>query len=192
VVFSDDSYQPATYLKKLKRFAQNYYVSSEIYQSSPTMVLELNHIKFELVPAIKGGWLNPYQIPAPASDYSDWIGTDPNDFNQSLIDKNKNHSNLIKPLVRLVKYWNANNNYVFDSYSLEKDIVNQSFWLLSDLKGYFYSTIDQLSLDLSAAQWKQDKLAHAKKICSNAKQYEDDDMPYSAESEIKKLIPSVT
>lgn len=52
VVFNNQyQYKPATLLEKLRRFANAYYGRSEIYQSSPTMVLELNHIKFELVPA---------------------------------------------------------------------------------------------------------------------------------------------
>lgn len=91
VVFADKSYVPSTYLNKLKKFVNYYYSSSEVYQSSPTIVLNLNHIKFELVPSIIGFW-GGYKIPAPASNYSDWIDTDPNDFNQGLINKNTRHN----------------------------------------------------------------------------------------------------
>lgn len=52
VVFKNpDGYKPQTFLNRLLKFAEKYYSSSEIYQSSPTIVLELNHIKFELTPA---------------------------------------------------------------------------------------------------------------------------------------------
>jgi len=68
VVFSDgSSWTPQTLMNRLKRFAEAKYSRSEIYQSSPTVVLELNHIKFELAPAYKS-WGTLY-IPAPASDY---------------------------------------------------------------------------------------------------------------------------
>lgn len=49
--FNSKQYKPQTYLNWLKQFAIEYYSRSEIYQDSPTIVLELNHIKFELVPA---------------------------------------------------------------------------------------------------------------------------------------------
>lgn len=70
IVFNDDDSVPQTYLDRLKRFAENYYGKSEIYQSSPTIVLELNHIKFDLVPA-KPGWFSGYKIPNNAGGWLD-------------------------------------------------------------------------------------------------------------------------
>ena len=62
VVFDNsNNYTPQTFLDRLKRFAETKYSTSEIYQSSPTIVLELNNIKFELVPAYKN--LATYYIP---------------------------------------------------------------------------------------------------------------------------------
>jgi len=190
IVFIDNSYKPATYLNKLKNFVIKYYSTSEIYQSSPTIVLELSHIKFDLVPAIDD-YLTAYKIPAPASDYLEWISTDPNDFNQSLIDKNTNNHSLIKPLIRLIKYWNSQNSYVFDSYLLEKKIINMSFFLCGDLKEYFYNAIENLDVDYYTAQWKKNKIDRAKNIVTKTMEYEDNDMPYAAEDEIKKLIPQI-
>ena len=85
VVFSDGSATPQTYLNRLKSFVEKRYGSSEIYQSNPTIVLELNHIKFDLVPATKT-WLGELQIPNAAGG---WMTTNPNDFNATLDAKNK-------------------------------------------------------------------------------------------------------
>lgn len=63
VVFNSD-YNPQTYLNKLKRFAKKYYPYSYYRQSSPAVVLELNHLMFDLVPGRKG-LLWGYKIPAP-------------------------------------------------------------------------------------------------------------------------------
>jgi len=52
IVFDDESSKPQTYIDRLKRFAEAYYSTSEIHQSHPTVVLKLNHIHFDLVPAI--------------------------------------------------------------------------------------------------------------------------------------------
>ena len=79
VVLNNDGTTSQTFLNRMKVFAEKCYSTSEIYQSSPTIVLELNHIKFDLVPAItspSGG----YQIPDGSSG---WKSTNPNDFNQN-------------------------------------------------------------------------------------------------------------
>lgn len=187
VVFSDgSSWKPQTLMNRLKNFAEAKYSRSEIYQSSPTVVLELNHIKFELAPAYKS-WGTLY-IPAPASDYSDWISTYPNTLKDSLNEKNRNNLYLIRKLVRLMKYWNVNNGKVYSSYELEKYIIDKSYWLCSNLKEYFYDTAEGLQT-WNLPQYKKDKVDRLKEIIAKTKQYERDGMPYTAESEIKKAIP---
>jgi len=190
IVFADSQYKPQTYIDKLKRFAEKKYSSSEIAQSHPTVVLNLNHIKLDLVPAIAPSYAG-YQIPAPASGYLDWLNTYPNAFNKELTDANKRHGNHIKPLVRIVKYWNAQNSYLFDSFGLEQHLVSTTSWHAS-FKEYVYSAFDNLNVPWDAAQWRKDKVSRAKQIVNNTRQHERDDMPYSAESEIKKLIPPIT
>lgn len=66
VVFdtSDGQKKPQAYLDRLKKFSETKYSTSEISQSNPTIVLSLNHTKFELVPALNN---YGYQIPSPAS-----------------------------------------------------------------------------------------------------------------------------
>lgn len=180
--------KPQTYLSQLKKFAENKYSTSEIHQSHPTIVLSLNHIKFELVPAIYD-W--GYNIPSPASDWMDWMLTDPNATNQDLVDKNKNENFKIKPLVRLIKYWNASQGHPYNSFSLERYIVNQSYWFCSSLNEYFYSFWSNFDYSYETAQYVKDKVDRAKKYAAKAKEYEEDNMPISAESEIEKIVPKL-
>lgn len=84
VVFSELDAQPQTYLDRLRRFVNALYARSDIAQSHPTIVLRLNHIKFDLVPAIKGYFAGAYRIPGPSTGYSVWMDTNPNDFNSRL------------------------------------------------------------------------------------------------------------
>lgn len=187
VVFNDGSqWTPQTLMNRLKRFAEAKYSRSEIYQSSPTIVLELNHIKFELAPAYKS-WGTLY-IPAPASDYSQWISTYPSTLKENLNEKNRNNQYLIRKLVRLMKYWNVNNGKVCSSYELEKYVIDKSYWLCSNLKEYFYAAAEGLET-WNLPDYKKTKVNRLKEIIAKTKEYERDEMPYSAESEIKKAIP---
>ena len=184
VIFKDDGSKPQTFLNRLKRFVEYYYSRSEIYQSSPTMVLELNHIKFELVPA-KETWGQKY-IPDGSGD---WMMTNPNDFNDTLTEKNKNHSNLIKPTIRLAKYWNAENGYLYSSYLFEKWIVDRYFpYYITNQKEYLFHVFDGIDPDSESTQWRKDKIKKAKDIIANVRKYESENMPLTAESEVKKLI----
>jgi len=187
VTFSDGSgWTPQTLMNRLKKFVEDKYSRSEIYQSSPTVVLELNHIKFELAPAYTS-WGTIY-IPAPASDYSQWISTNPNTLKDALNEKNRNNQYLIRKLVRLMKYWNVLNGKVYSSYELEKYVIDKSYWLCSNLKEYFYAAAEGLET-WNLPQYKQNKVNRLKEIVAKTKEYERDEMPYTAESEIKKAIP---
>ncbi|MCU7829585.1 MAG: nucleotidyltransferase domain-containing protein [Candidatus Thiodiazotropha sp. (ex Myrtea sp. 'scaly one' KF741663)] len=196
IVFADSSIRPQTHLDRLRRFVELHYSRSEIYQSHPTIVLSLNHIRFELVPAIHG-WLTGINIPAKASDYEDWISTDPNAFNEELITANQSHGNKIKPLIRLMKYWNGINNYPFESYSLEQDIIEHGFGFFGlfggrQLKDYFFKYIEEgLDLHIFAPKWKKDAVSRAKQLAINAYWQESDGYAEAAERTIYRLLPPI-
>lgn len=193
IVFSDKSYKPQTYLNKLRNFVNYYYHSSDIKQSKPTIVLSLEHIRFELVPAITDyTYLEYYKIPSKASDYLDWIETKPNDFNDDLVKINNARYSLIKPLIRVMKYWNAKNGYIFESYFLEKEIVriHQISYFNYNLKGLLFYTFKELNFPSNLSLIKECKLLKSqtkilKVQVEEAKQYN-----HNAFSLLKEVIPN--
>lgn len=184
VVFSDSNLTPQTYLDRLRRFADFYYPSSAIKQSSPTIVLELNHIKFDLVPALKG-WLSGYRI---VDGRGGWQSTSPNNFNALLTSKNNENGSLIKPLIRLVKYWNAQNGYVYESFVLERWIVARGYWFCSSLRDYLFAVIE--NLPLTDVQWRDERIYRARQIVAQVRNFERMGQPLLAQREIEKLIPA--
>lgn len=192
VVFdtSQQTLKPQTYLDKLRSFTEYYYSSSEIHQSRPTMVLKLNHIKFELVPAIRTYW-SGLQIPSPAKSWAEWIQTDPTGFANKLTEANTRHNFQIKPLVRLVKYWNALNDYHFASFDLENYIVGSSYWSSTSLWDYFYAFWQGFSCSGDTAQYIKDKVKQAKERVDVMKRYEQLGYAATAEAELGKFLPNV-
>lgn len=180
--------KPQSYLDRLKKFAEEKYSTSVISQSNPTIVLSLNHIRFELVPAV---YNFGYQIPSPASSWTDWIFTDPNGSNQAILDKNKAENYQIKPLVRLIKYWNVTQGRLYRPFSLEQYIVGNTFWSCTTLRDYFYSFWDGFSYSYDAPQNTKDRVDRAKKHIAQAREYEGKNMPIAAENEILKIVPAL-
>lgn len=189
VVFKNsDNLKPQTFMDRLRRFATAKYSTSEIYQSNPTIVLNLNHIMFELVPAYHS-WGSTYYIPAPAKSFTEWLTTDPAGFNTTLDAANGLYGYKIKPLIRLLKYWNAQSGYVYSSYEFEHWIAGRVFGGLSSVRDYLFATVPDLPEPWGAAQWRLDKIRRAKEIVRQTRWYESQSMPSTAEKEIKKLIP---
>lgn len=184
VVFEKGDRKPQSYLDRLKKFVEGRYQTSEVYQSSPTIVLELNHIRFELVPALHA-WDNTYKIP---NGPQDWQYTDPKDFNDKLENVNKGNSFLMKPTIRLAKIWNAANGYVFDSYLFEKWICDRSYYYAVNQRDYLFKVFDDLA-ETETAAWRNDKIRRAKQIVANVRSNEAAGYPLTAESEVKKLVP---
>lgn len=112
----------------------------------------------------------------------------PNDFNATLEAKNKENNSLIKPTIRLMKYWNATSRFPFESFTMEKWICGLNFWFKTNQKDYLFAVIDNIGTNSSYSQWVNNEITRAKNIVAKVKQYESDDMPVTAENEIKKLF----
>lgn len=179
--------RPQTFLDRLKRFAEDRYPRSLAQQSSPAVVLVLNHIRFELVPAYKDWW-SGYRIPARASDFQDWIDTDPNDLNPDLELRHRQTGYHMKPLIRLLKYWNALNDYPIATYDLEKNIAGQWYPFCDTLPEYLFSAFEGLS-NANLKSKTREAVERALKIIRDTKRAARSSEPTAAEAEIQRLLP---
>lgn len=186
IVFNNQNeYKPQTFLTKLKNFAECYYSRSEIYQSYPSVVLELNHIKFDLVPAKKK--YSTYFIP---NKNIEWMTTDPNGFNSTLIECNKNNNSKIKPTIRLLKHWNIyKNDRDMASFDLEQKIANEmtySYYSCTSYTDYVKKAFDIIKYDTVLS-----RVDTAIKYIDDALSDEGNRCPLSALRKIKKIFPEM-
>jgi len=121
IVFNHGSIQvsPGTYRNYLMKFAEQRYSRSDVKKSSPTVVLQLDHIKYDLVPAYEeSNYLYGAKIIyIPQSDTA-WMRTDPLGFNAELTRLNTANASNIKRVIRLLKAWNGKVGYGVASYIL--------------------------------------------------------------------------
>ncbi len=137
---------PGTYRNYLINFADKRYSRSEVYKSNPTVVLELDHIKYDLVPAYEETylWSTTKTIYIPQTE-SSWMTTDPHGFNTELTRVNSANGSNIKKVIRLLKAWNAKAGYPIASYTLEQEIARMNYWWCNTLEDYFFKAIENLS-----------------------------------------------
>lgn len=181
------NYKPQTFLDKLKRFAYAKYSTSEIHQSSPTIVLELNHIKFELVPAIRVySWSNDhYNIPKNSTT---WILSQPKSFDDALIKCNKNNYHKIKPTIRLLKYWNIEQNLRgIASFELERKIADNMMYAYIYCSSY--SDYVKKALESIRTYDNSYRVDLTIEKINKSLDLEDQGYPYLAESIIEEIFP---
>ena len=155
IVFKDsqyEAYKPQTYLNYLKDFATEKYPNSLCKQNHPARVLELNHIKFELVPAITSIFTK-FQIPNKQNSYQNWMSTNPTDLDGALA-----NNQTLRDLVRIAKIWNVKQGYIYLSYELEKKIVCCGSYFVGNLENYFYDFCKLLPMNCYLPECKINKI----------------------------------
>lgn len=187
IVFKNpNNYQPETFRGWLKKFAEDKYTRSEIYLDYPTTVLELSHIKFELVPAIKPMW-GTYMIPDNTTIFSKWQSTNPFTLKNTITEANKINHN-IRPLIRVMKYWNVLNGKPYASFELEQKIANMPFWYSKNLEECFYFFVEALIPEYSMSQSKKNAVNKLKNAARQAQYYKHMGWDGLAENEIQTLF----
>ena len=186
VVFKNpNKFKPQSFLNKLKDFAEYYYTRSEIHQSSPTVVLELNHIKFELTPACV--FYGLYYIPQNGSE---WMYSDPDGFSSKLYECNKKNSYKIKPIIRILKHWNIQKNYRnIASYQLEEKLAKEleyAYVSNTSYSDYLYCALDKIKYLTNT-----DRVNKAQACIEDALQLEREGYPALAELELEGTFPEV-
>ena len=153
-------------------------------------MLELSHIKFELVPATQPYWWNDtYQIPAPASNYTDWMLTSPSELKKTVDDANNRYNYQIKKLIRLLKYWNVRNGKVYSSFEIEEYVGHLVFWGCHTLEEYFFYAVEYLTPSAGMAQYKRDKVKTFKDKVADIKKDYNKGYKLLAKSNLEKLLP---
>ena len=126
VVFDNDSntnkpHKPQTLLSNLKVFGENKYPRSLCSQSFPVIKIELDHIKFDLVPAVNLYGIDSY-LHIPSKDFTDWINTDVIAFDDNINTKYTDKP-ILRKIARILKKWNIDNGKTMQSFELEKWIT---------------------------------------------------------------------
>lgn len=194
VVFNHSSLgvSPGTYRNYLINFADNKYSRSNVKKSSPTVVLELDHIKYDLVPSYeqKIAWSLNSNIYIPQNDTS-WMITDPNGFNAELTRINTMNGYNIKRVIRLLKAWNAKVGYPVKSFMLEQEIARGSFFQMDkSLEGYFFSAINNLSQYQNGQYFSPNqKIVSLKENAARVKSYLQGDNSISAMVWLSHILP---
>ena len=190
IIFQDsESYTPQTCLNWLKSFAEYWYSTSLIKQSLPTVVIELENIKFELVPAYE----DKYGLLHIAKNSSEWQYTNPKELNEKMDDLNQKTNFKFKRMIRAIKYWNVKKNLrKYKSYMLEEyleDKIKNIYYCCKNEIDYIDWAFYYLAQYPYNDSYVNDRISRIKSYIKDAKDCEENGKYDLAVEYIKKIFP---
>jgi len=122
---------PHTILNKLKKDLKARYQNSEIKQDKPCIIINFEHVTFELTPAIEienyWGGNSEFYIPQMSKD-NEWQKVEnPRILEKALTKANQNLSNKLNPLIKMMKKCKVNNNIKTPSFEMEKMAIDSLY-----------------------------------------------------------------
>ena len=193
IVFNTTDKKPQTYLNYVKEFVELKYPKSKRYQDHPTIALDLNNIKFEIMPAIQlwGKAFPGYNIPAPASVVLEWTNTYPQKLQEDLNEADKRNGGMLRPVIRLIKYWNVLNEKILTSFRIEEYVISHVFWGCNDLADYYLEAARYLVQAEALSDYKRQKLYGFTSKIEQAIKWRNLWNDASAEVILRKLLPEL-
>ncbi len=147
IVFDHDSINNTaeTYRKWVLEFAQSKYSTSLSKKDFPTVRLDMTHITLDLIPTKITTLLDAFYFYYIPDSGNKWMSTQPFKFSQEVKNKNTQKNSIVKPVLRLIKAWNAHIGYPFESFILEKYVLeNVSWFWISTIEEGFFAAINNL------------------------------------------------
>lgn len=178
---------PETYRTWLLKFANSNYVRSTTAKDFPTVRIDLYRITLDLIPTKKYILFGTsFQIPDKKNK---WMYTDPDSFTNAVIRKNTMNGSRVKPVLRLIKAWNNHNGRPFDSYVLEKYVLENIWWgFYSSIEKSFFAACNSLSATSGTLIQNQKVKALQSHIAKVKICLENDNLP-KAKEWLHKVLP---
>lgn len=100
--------EPSKILDSFANAIRYRYPVSSVYGQRRSVRLSLEHLDIDVVPAVRVSPLDPRVIKVPDSDSNKWILSAPKIHEEKATNVNKKNNGKIKPLIKLLKFWNGN------------------------------------------------------------------------------------
>lgn len=187
VIFRERGQKPAHYIAQIRQVLELHYPKASLVQDGDRLFLQGLQGRIELLPGLDS--INGVQV--PAKDRSgNWMLCNPDDELRELQERDKACGGLVLPLVRLARYWNALNDYPFDSFDLEQRVLRHRFaFSARNLKGYFFDFMRGLHAVAGISPIKAEKLRVMRRTLDEIDQLLLAEKPREATEKIERLLP---
>jgi predicted nucleotidyltransferase len=128
--YTQNDIKPNTILDKLKKDLNITYPKTPVKQDKPCIVIDFNHVTFELTPAIEieNHWgENTFYIPEMSKNNTWQSVENPRVLESNLTEANKRLNQKLNPLIKMMKKCKVKNNFKTPSFEMEKMAITQLY-----------------------------------------------------------------
>lgn len=179
---------PQAVLTKMKNYLNGLSdYKDKVCQDRPCVTIKLSDKNFDILPSFAVAFSSGYYI--PTHDLKTWTFTDPQQLTKDLNDTHKQRSYKLKPVIKVVKYWNRDfNEKLVPSYHVEEAAINM--FKVDDIKNFEaairlwfnnaeynlypqkFKSNDQYLVAMKRIKKVRDKMNDAKKLYDEGKEDE--------------------
>ncbi len=188
VVFKSKELNIPSILTQIKNCSEEYFTGSNIITRQRSITIEIENLKFDIVPAIFVT-KDAVKIPAPGIRELKWILSKPSLIQDNINLKDNTNKGLIKPLIRIMKYWNTLHLKPFASYELEMQIANKEYDRNGTLRDYFYDAALSLK-DIVKTEKQKVFVSEIKERIRRLRVLESYNIPEYIEVELSIILPT--
>ena len=124
--------KPNTILDKLKKDLNITYPKTPVKQDKPCIVIDFNHVTFELTPAIEveNYWgYNTFYIPEMSKNNTWQLIENPRVLEEELTEANKRLNQKLNPLIKMMKKCKIHNGLKTPSFEMEKMAIDSLYYI---------------------------------------------------------------
>ncbi len=127
------------------------------------------------------------KIPAPRGKELKWISTQPSTSKARLTTKDNGNRQLIRPVIRIIKYLNYLQKKPFLPYTIEQRVVNKLYDCRT-IKDYFFSAIQSL-YEIASTEEQKKFIAEVKERTRRLRALESNKLNEYIETELSTFLP---
>lgn len=186
--------KPQSVLDKIKNYLnqQNDY-QGKVKQDRPCITVELSNKSFDILPVFEQqtGYLMPNH------DLQTWILTYPKILTDNLASAHRNYNYKLKDIIRVIKYWNRENDKIIPSFHIEEVAIQIfKYDTFENFEKSIRKWFENAEYHLESSKFKSDtqyndfknKLKKAKNKLVEAKALLDDGNEYEAKKIWKEVF----
>ncbi len=98
---------------------------------------------------------------------------------------------MLKPLIRLLKYWNVKNGKILTSFKIEQYVSSHVFYGCSNLEDYFLEGANWLSMAQAMTEDQRKKVKTLQLALSEIQRYKQNGQEALAVLQLRSILPDL-
>ncbi|MDH4273531.1 MAG: hypothetical protein OEW08_00685 [Gammaproteobacteria bacterium] len=194
VCLNISSKMASDHLNYLQQFVEHVFPNQNFSRTPRSLTLHFSPYPVRLLPAVASD-AAAYRIPARST--AGWLYINPTECMRRLEFADQFNRGMVRPLIRVAKYWNATHDYPFHPFEIEQAIINKGYqysgglFSAPDLFDYVYDFLTHPPTMQETLTWKLQAIRRTQIYLERARRLDAGSRKQAAIKCITKVLPPI-